>query len=146
MAKIVRHDFSGIHKALNELIIAEVKAALALLPGKSVEADGRVPLCHLVISPNGDYAPRDVSVRYVTLQDNGRLAIGGTDNGYDHITEYDEDDDMLDITDFAYLIDRIAVMVEDGKTAKEKRRIRWSVYRDILEDAIKVAAQKVVTV
>jgi hypothetical protein len=144
MAKIIRHDYSVIHDALNNMIVAEVKAALSLLPEKSIEAD-KVALCRVVISPNGDYVPQDVAVWYVKLdEDSGQLVIGGKPGMDDRITEYYEDDDFLDITDFGYLITQIADKVEDGKTAAEKRRIQWAVHKGVLEDALKVAAQKIV--
>lgn len=144
MAKIIRHDYSVIHDALNNMIVAEVKAALSLLPEKSIEAD-KVALCRVVISPNGDYVPQDVAVWYVKLDEgSGQLVIGGKPGMDDRITEYYEDDDFLDITDFGYLITQIADKVEDGKTAAEKRRIQWAVHRFVLEDELKEAAQKTV--
>ena len=144
MAKIIRHDYSVIHDALNNMIVAEVKAALSLLPEKSIEAD-KVALCRVVISPNVDYVPQDVAVWYVKQDEgSGQLVIGGKPGMDDRITEYYEDDDFLDITDFGYLITQIADKVEDGKTAAEKRRIQWAVHNGVLEDALKVAAQKTV--
>ena len=32
MTKMIRHDYGAIHDALNKMILAEVKAALELLP------------------------------------------------------------------------------------------------------------------
>ena len=142
--KLIRHDYRDIHNAMNKMIIAEVKAALGLLPEKSIEAD-KVALCRVVISPNGDYVSQDVAVWYVKLDEgSGQLVIGGKPGMDDRITEYYEDDDLLDITDFGYLITQIADKVEDGKTAAEKRRIQWAVHKGVLEDALKVAAQKIV--
>ena len=119
MAKIIRHDYGSIHDALNQMIIAEVKAALSLLPGKSMETDNyRVPLCRIVVSTNGEYVPEDFSVRRVWIDKDGNLCFSEytSDEDYDAIYDYTEDDDLLDITDFSYLIDQIAARVEGDDT------------------------------
>lgn len=112
MAKFIRHDFGAIHEALNKLIIAEVKAALKLLPEKKIEADGPVPLCRIVVSLVSDYEPENLAVRSVFLRKDGTLSfvasIPDSDNEW-HANE--EDADWLDITDFGYLIDQIAERV-----------------------------------
>ena len=119
MAKMIRHDFGGIHNALNKMIIAEVKVALEQLPEKCIAAkDWRVPLCRIVVSDGFDYNPTDLGVRRVWLDEGGELNFSeytaNQDKGgiYDHT----ENDDLLDITDFAYLIDQIAEQVEGDKT------------------------------
>ena len=122
MAKIISTDFGSIHDALNKMIIAEVKAALELLPEKCIEAESEVPLCHIVVSPDCDYLPRDVSVRKVWLEE-GLLHITGFDGGErTWTTDYDENDDMLDITDFQYLIGQIAEKVEGEHDIRYKER------------------------
>lgn len=115
MAKITFHDFGSIHDALNDMIIAEVKAALELLPEKRIE-DGS--LCRVVVSPNCDYDPRDLCVEKVWLDEDGTLCFSGTENHGSFIIdddsdEWTENDDLLDITDFEYLIEQIAAKVND---------------------------------
>ena len=66
MANIITSDFGSMHDALNNIIINEVKAALRLLPAKSIKSE-KGPLCRIVISGNGDYQPRDLSVSHVWL-------------------------------------------------------------------------------
>ena len=145
MAKLVRHDFGSIHDALNKVIIGEVKAALGLLPEKSIEADN-VALCRVVISPNGDYVPQDVAVWYVKLDEgSGQLVIGGKPGMDDRITEYYEDDDFLDITDFAYLIDQIAAKL-DGDGAYNLPNSSFMVLGYSAESSLRYAAERVVTV
>lgn len=113
MAKMIRHDFNAIHEALNEMIIAEVKAALQLLHWKKIEADGQVPLCRIVVSPNCDYSPRDMRVMKVWVDNANVLHIKGLEGDEDLLMEeYTENDDMLDIIDFAYLIDQIAAKAD----------------------------------
>ena len=118
MAKIIRHDFGGIHDALNKMILTEVKAALELLPEKRIEGDS---LCRVVVSPECDYEPRDLCVEKVWINDKGILCFTGTENHGSFVVDDDpepwtENDDLLDITEFGYLIDRIAEKVEGGKT------------------------------
>ena len=147
MAKMIRHDFCAIHEALNEMIIAEVKAALELLHWKKIEADGQVPLCRIVVSPNCDYSPRNMRVMKLWVDNANVLHIKGLegDEGL-WMEEYTENDDMLDITDFAYLIDQIAAKVpDDGKP--------WHLAHEsvlkcgyVAEQSLKQAAEKLVTV
>ena len=145
MAKLVRHDFGSIHDALNKVIIGEVKAALGLLPEKSIEADN-VALCRVVISPNGDYVPQDVAVWYVKLDEgSGQLVIGGKPGMDDRITEYYEDDDFLDITDFAYLIDQIAAKL-DGDGTYNLPNSSFMIMGYSAESSLRYAAERVVTV
>ena len=145
MAKLIRHDFGSIHDALNKVIIGEVKAALGLLPEKSIEADN-VALCRVVISPNGDYVPQDVAVLYVKLDEgSGQLVIGGKPGMDDRITEYYEDDDFLDITDFAYLIDQIAAKL-DGDGTYNLPNSSFMVLGYSAESSLRYAAERVVTV
>ena len=115
MAKIIRHDFGSIHDALNKMIVAEVKAALELLPEKCIATDDyRVPLCRIVVSTAFDYNPVDLGVRRVWLDKDGDLCFSEYTANQDEDGIYDmtEDDDLLDITDFGYLIDQIAEKVE----------------------------------
>lgn len=145
MAELVRHDFGSIHDALNKVIIGEVKAALGLLPEKSIEADN-VALCRVVISPNGDYVPQDVAVWYVKLDEgSGQLVIGGKPGMDDRITEYYEDDDFLDITDFAYLIDQIAAKL-DGDGTYNLPNSSFMILGYSAESSLRYAAERVVTV
>ena len=119
MAKMIRHDFGSIHDALNKMIVAEVKAALELLPEKCIAAkDWRVPLCRIVVSDPFDYNPTDLGVRRVWLDEGGELCFSEYTANQDEDGIYDrtENDDLLDITDFEYLIDQIAKQVEDDKT------------------------------
>ena len=124
MAKMIRHDFGGIHDALNKMIIAEVKAALELLPGKRIEWNRKTPLCHIVLSCNDVYIPREVevlgaSIGSETMPEYDGLVIHGRnadDNTSVGILWYEDETDWLDITDFAYLIDQIAEQVEGDAT------------------------------
>ena len=118
MAKMIRHAFGSIHDALNKMIIAEVKAALELLPGKEIATKGDLPLCRIVVSYGFDYNPVDLGVRRVWLDEDGDLrfseyTVNQDENGIYDRTEYD---DLLDITDFGYLIDQIAAKVEGDAT------------------------------
>ena len=119
MAKMIRHDFGSIHDALNKMSVAEVKAALELLPGKCIATkDWRVPLCRIVVSDEYDYNPTDLGVRRVWLDEGGELCFSEYTANQDEGGIYDrtENDDLLDITDFAYLIDQIAEQVEGDAT------------------------------
>jgi len=116
MAKFIRHNYSAIHEALNKMIVAEVKAALMELPGKAIKKDGDVPLCRIVVSNIDNYWPENVAVNMVTLDAAGELHVFGVSEQYGGCL-FDEDDvDMLDITNFAYLIDQIAEKVHGDKT------------------------------
>lgn len=113
MAKMIRHDYGAIHDALNKMIVTEVKAALSLVPGKKIEGGS---LCRVVVSPSCDYEPRDLCVEKVWLDEDGILCFSGTENHGSYIVDDDpdswtEDDDLLDITDFQYLIEQIAEQV-----------------------------------
>ena len=149
MAKMIRHDYGAIHEALNKMIIAEVKAALSLLPGKEIAAEGDVPLCRIVVSDNGNYLPENIGVTRIWLGDDGMLRFQAF--VYDHecvedVSDWDEDcADWLDITDFGYLIDQIAERVAGDKTYN-------LTYMSLLtagcvtELSLKQAAERVVTV
>lgn len=118
MAKMKRHDYSAIHEALNKMIVSEVKAALSLLPEKTIEGGS---LCRIVVSPECDYEPRDLCVEKVWINDEGILCFTGTENHGSFVVDDDPDpwtehDALLDITDFDYLIDQIAEKVEGNKT------------------------------
>lgn len=117
MAKITTSDFGAIHEALNKMIIGEVKAALRLVPGKNIEGGS---LCRVVVSPNGDYEPRDLCVEKVWLDDEGAICFSGTENHGSYIVDDDpdawtEDDGLLDISDFHYLIEQLKEMMPDGE-------------------------------
>jgi len=116
MANVISTDFRAIHMALNKLIIKEVKAALRLLPGMMFKNEHHRPLCRIVVSPDGDYSPRDLSVKEVWLDEDDLLHIEGNDGDeWANESEWTEDDDMLDITDFQYLISQIGAALPDGK-------------------------------
>jgi len=116
MAKIITSDFKSIQDALNKMIIGEVKAALRLVPGQMIEADGPVPLCRIVVSLVSDYKPYNLAVRSVFLRDDNTLSfvapIPDSDNEW-HAN--DEDADWLNITDFQYLIEQLKDKMPDGK-------------------------------
>ena len=119
MAKFIRHDYGAIHDALNKMIVKEVKAALELLPEKCITTDDwHVSLCRIVVSSAFDYNPIDLGVRRVWLDKDGDLCFSEYTANQDEDGIYDmtEDDDLLDITDFGYLIDQIAEKVEGGET------------------------------
>ena len=116
---MIRHDYCAIHDALNKMILAEVKAALSLLPEKCITTDDyRVPLCRIVVSNSFDYYPIDLGVRRVWMDKEGDLCFSEYTAVQDEDGIYDmtEDADLLDITDFGYLIDQIAEKVEGDKT------------------------------
>ena len=125
MAKFIRHDYSAIHEALNKMIIAEVKAALELVPNQWYEEPS---MCRIVVSDGDDYEPKDVAVDMIWLH-KGKLYFDGhimplPDDGNDdpkrfeggEADEYMAETDWLDITDFGYLIDQIAERVESDET------------------------------
>lgn len=144
MAKMIRHDFGGIHDALNKVIVAEVKAALELLPEKCIAAkDWRVPLCRIVVSSEYDY----IGVCRVWLDKDGDLRFSEYTANQDKGGIYDmtENDDLIDITDFGYLIDQIAKRVEDDKTYNlPNKSLLTCGY--VAELALKQAMEKTVTV
>ena len=148
MAKMIRHDFGGILDALNKMIIAEVKAALELLPEKRIEGD---MLCRVVVSPGCDYEPRDLCVEKVWI-DEGKLCFTGTENHGSYIEDDDpdpwtENDGLLDITDFEYLIDQIAEQVDGGATYNLPiRSLLTCGYAVELELELGTAVEKTVTV
>lgn len=123
MAKIITTNFGTIADALNKLIINEVKAALRLLPGKRIEAkpseaypNYTPSLCHVIVSCNDDYRPSDLSVRKVWLDGYDRLHFSGNiPESNTYAIEFDEDDDMLNITDFHYLIEQIKDELPDSE-------------------------------
>lgn len=146
MAKMIRHDFGSIHDTLNKMIIAEVKAALEQLPGKRIEGGS---LCRVIVSLDCDYEPHDLCVDKVWIGGENILCFSGTENhgnfivdDDDHWTEYD---DLLDITDFAYLIEQIAAKVEGDKTYNlPNMSLLTCGY--VVELALKQAMEKTVTV
>lgn len=148
MAKMIRHDFGGIHDALNKMIIAEVKTALEQLPEKCIATkDWRVPLCRIVVSYGDDYNPTDLGVRRVWLDEGGELNFSEYTANQDEggIYDYTENDDLLDITDFAYLIDRIAERAEGDATYNlPNRSLLTCGY--VAELALKQEVEKTVTV
>lgn len=145
---MIRHDFGSIHDALNKMIIAEVKAALELLPGKCIATkDWRVPLCRIVVSDCYDYNPTDLGVRRVWLDEGGELNFSEytANQDEDGIYDHTENDDLLDITDFGYLIDQIAERVDDDKTYNlPNKSLLTCGY--VAELALKQAMEKTVTV
>lgn len=115
MAKIITSDFGSIHDALNKMIIAEVKAALRLLPGKCISVDAwkGESLCRIVVSDVDDYHPVDASVTKAWLADTGKISIIATVDGVSGLFTEDETD-WLDITDFQYLIEQMKDKMPDG--------------------------------
>lgn len=118
MAKFIRHDYGAIQEALNKMIVAETKAALMELPDKEFETKGRIPLCRVVVSSDFDYNPIDMSVKRVWLDGDGDLCFSEYTHEEDEDGEYtfSEYDYLLDITDFAYLIDQIEENVQSDDT------------------------------
>ena len=146
MAKFIRHDYGAIHEALNKMIIAEVKAALMELPDKAFETDGRVPLCRVVASSGFDYCPRDLSVKRVWLNGDGELCFSEytAEEDDDDVYTWTEDDDLLDITDFAYLIDQIAEQVESDETVNIANKSFETNGWVVAEFTLRTAAQKTI--
>lgn len=147
MAKMIRHDFGGIHDALNKMIIVELKAALERMPEKEIVAEGDVPLCRIVVSYGFDYNPVDLGVRRVWLDKDGDLCFSEYTANQDKGGIYDrtENDDLLDITDFGYLIDQIAKQVEGDATYNlPNGSVLTCDY--VAELALKQAMEKTVTV
>ena len=147
MAKMIRHDYGAIHDALNKMIVAEVKAALELLPDKCIEAGGMVPLCRVVVSHGFDYEPVDVSAHRVWTDADGELRFSEytSEQDRDGVYDYTESDDLLDISDFAYLIDQIVEQVEDDKTYNLPNK-SFMVCGYVAELSLKQAVEKLVTV
>ena len=126
MAKFKRHNFGGILEALNKMIIAEVKAALELLPDKCIREDG-CSLCRIIIGHDGGYSPRNIAVDEVWVDEkDGLLHIYGRDlthedcfdqNWADNVEpdEWTEEDDLYDISGFEYLIDQIEEQVDGDR-------------------------------
>ena len=145
---MIRHEYGSIHDALNKMIIAEVKAALELLPEKKMEADDwRVPLCRIVVSDGYDYNPTDLGVRRVWIDKGGELCFSEytANQDEDGIYDHTENDDLLDITDFEYLIDQIAEQVDGDKTYNlPNKSVMTAGY--VTELSLKQAVEKLVTV
>ena len=114
MAKILSTDFCSMMAAMNHMIISEVKKALALLPGKCIEADSDVPLCHIIVSPSDDYSPRDLRVCAAWLDEDDCLNVRGYEGDErTWTTDYDEEcAEWYDISDFDYLISQVADRLE----------------------------------
>lgn len=151
MARLIRHDFGGILEALNKMIVAEVKAALELLPGKCICWDGETPLCHIVLSPNEAYIPRDVSVIKAHIAQEkelgGALVVAGyndDDRERFAINWFEDETDWINITDFGYLIDQIAEKVDgDGTVNVANKSFEYNGYV-VAEFALRTAAQKTI--
>ena len=97
---------------LNKVIVREVKDALSLLPDKEISGKH---LCRVIVGPDADYEPRDLTVDKVWLNEDGDLCFSGVDECYAGTAEneWTEYDSLYDITDFHYLITQIAAMVDD---------------------------------
>ena len=133
---MIRHEYGSIHDALNKMIIAEVNAALSLLPGKCIREEGHA-LCRIIIGSEAEYSPRNVAVDEVWVDEkDGLLHIYGRDlthedcfdqNWADNVEpdEWTEEDGLYDITDFEYLIDQIAERVEGDKTYNLSKSCRY---------------------
>ena len=153
MAKITTSDFGAIHDALNKMIIGEVKEALKLVPGKRIEWNRKTPLCHIILSCNDVYIPREVevlgaSIGSETMPEYDGLVIHGRnadDNTSVGILWYEDETDWLDITDFHYLIEQIAGQVEGDNTYRlETMSLLTCGYSPYL--SLKAAMDKEVTV
>ena len=154
MAKMIRHDFGAIHDALNKMIIAEVKAALRLVPEQEYQ---KPSMCRIVVSDGNDYEPKDVAVDMIWLH-KGKLYFDGhimplPDDGNIDPEQFEggegdeetAETDWLDITDFAYLIDQIAEQVEGDKTYNlPNKSLLTAGY--VTEPSLKQAVEKLVTV
>lgn len=150
MAKVIRHDYGAIHKALNEMIIAEVKAALELLPDKRMVWDGTFPLCHVILSPDAGYVPRDVHVMEAGLdgEHGGMLYVTGYNDGSEFRTAinwFEDETDWHDVTDFGYLLDQIAERLEGEETYNLPNKSVLTA-GCVTEFALKQAVDKTVTV
>ena len=155
MAKLIRHDYGAVLEALNRMIVAEVKAALELLPEKCIREEGH-SLCRIIIGPDGDYSPRNIAVDEVWVDDkDGLLHIYGRDltgedchdqNWADNVEpdEWTEEDSLYDITDFAYLIDQIAEQVEGDKEVNIANKSFVTNGWVVAEFTLRKAAQKTV--
>lgn len=156
---MIRHDFGGIHDALNKMIIAEVKAALELLPEKCIREEGAT-LCRIIVGPDLDYSPRNIAVDEVWVDEkDGLLHIYGRDvtaeacgldpNVADNVEpdEWTEQDSLYDITDFEYLIDQIAERAEGDATYNlPTRSLLACGYAVELELELSTAVENTVTV
>ena len=125
MAKITTSDFGAIHEALNKMIIGEVKEALKLVPEQMHQG---ASLCRIVVSDGADYAPKDVAVDRVWLN-NGKLYFDGHVMPPDWRDPNDDPEEFeggegdeenaetywLDITDFQYLIEQLKELIPDGE-------------------------------
>lgn len=121
MARIITTDFGAIHDALNRLIIGEVKEALRLVPEQMYQGTN---LCRIVVSGNTDYAPKDVAVDCVWLDNNnlcfsGHLPLPDYADDNDEAEQYEggEEDgtDWLNITDFHYLIEQLKDLMPENE-------------------------------
>lgn len=155
MGKMIRHDYSAIHNALNNMIIAEVKAALTELPEKCIPEEGH-SLCRIIIGSSGEYLPRNIAVDKVWVDEkDGLLHIYGRDlthedcfdqNWADNVdsAEWTEEDELYDITDFGYLIDQIAGQVEGDKTINAANKSLMTCGY-VAEKSLKSAAERLLT-
>lgn len=135
MATIRTHNYGAMLKELNRIIIAEVKAALQLLPKKEIGGPQcGESLCRVIVGPEYDYYPRDLSVRHVWLNGEGKLCFDGYEshNGVltDYLTQWDEHDSLYDITDMEYLVSLIADCVKGDKAHDVRVDSRLGMYND----------------
>ena len=120
MAKFITTDFGKIHDALNILILNEVREAIRLLPQEWMKGQS---LCRIVVSKTDDYAPKDVAVDNIWVN-NGKIYFDGhimpppnDANIEPEQYEGDEDNtDWIDITDFQYLISQIKDKLPEKET------------------------------
>lgn len=154
---IKRHDYGAIHEALNKMIIAELKAWLEQMPAKTIRKNGHT-LCRIVIGSCCEYSPRNIAVDEAWVDErDGLLHIYGRDltnkdsfdqNWADNVEpdEWTEEADLYDITDFGYLIDQIAEQLEmpEGAWYIMEGYMASSCYR--MEENMKQAVEKEVTV
>lgn len=114
MANLIKHNYGAIYDALHKMIIAEVKTALSLVPEKMIESKRINPLCHMVASDGDNYSPKDFAVYKVWL-DEGVLRFCGRIEECDDDFSISEEHDILNLTDFDYLMTQIAALLPDGK-------------------------------
>ena len=113
MNKLIKHNYANLLAEVNELIVKETKAAVRLLPEKKIEGIGRIPLCRVLVSSE-DYCPRDLRVKRVWINEYDELAFSEytAEEDEDDTYTWTENDDLLNITDFSYLIHQIAEKLE----------------------------------
>lgn len=143
MAKITFHDFEAIHDALNDMIIAEVKAALGLLPYKSIVLDEKIN--RVVVSESAFFEPVNATVTKVWLEaphDCLKISVRLADGT---CSIFSEDDDMIDISQLKYLILEIAAKVDEDKSCN-LQALSLLTCGYSTESSLRSAAERLITV